>query len=113
MLIETTLLVKDSAIIQGLLDGSLKRFGGVIREAATGRIVRHLLETPGLTNQLMTLPLSPVLGGASLITNLVGQGVTIHKLDKMQQQLLSVLQLSQIAAGASVLNLGVSIAGFA
>lgn len=113
MLIETTLLVKDSAIIQGLLDGSLKRFGGVIREAATGRIVRHLLETPSLTNQLMTLPLSPVLGGASLITNLVGHGVTIYKLDQMQQQLLSVLQLTQIAAGASVLNLGVSIAGFA
>ena len=75
--------------------------------------MRHLLETPSLTNQLMTLPLSPVLGGASLITNLVSHSVTIYQLDKMQQQLSSVLQLTQIAAGASVLNLGVSIAGFA
>lgn len=113
MLIDTTLLVNNPAIIQGLLDGSLKRYGGVIREAATGRIVRHLLEAPGLTNQLITLPLSPVTGGASLITNLVGHGYTVHKLSEMQQMLSSVLQITQIAAGASVLNLGVSIAGFA
>ncbi len=120
MLIPTTLLVNDSRIIQGLMDGSLKRFGGVIREAATGRIVRHLAESPGLTNYLMKLPFSPVLGGASLVTsvadlaiNVVGHGITIHKLNQVQQTLTSVLQVSQIAAGASVLNLGVSIAGFA
>ncbi len=43
MLLDLTLLVNDPAIVKGLLDGSLKRFGGVIREAATGRIVRHLI----------------------------------------------------------------------
>lgn len=113
MFIDTTLLVNDPAIIQGLLDGSLKRFGGVIREAATGKIVRHLLETPGLTNKLMTLPLNPILGGADLVTDLVGHGITINKLNKIQDKLSSVLNLTQIAAGASILNIGVSIAGFA
>lgn len=120
MLIPTTLLINDSIIIKGLLDGSLKRFGGVIREAATGRIVRHIAESPGLTTQLINLPFPPILGGASLVTNVadlatnvVGHSITIHKLHQVKQTLNSVLQVSQIAAGASVLNLGVSIAGFA
>ncbi|MUG99670.1 hypothetical protein F7734_48285 [Scytonema sp. UIC 10036] len=101
MLIDTTLLVNDSAIIQGLLNGSLKRFGGVIRDAATGRIVRHLLEPLSLTKKLADIPLPPMFGGAS------------SKLNPFPQILSSALQLNQIAAAASVLNLGVSIAGFA
>lgn len=120
MLIDTTLLVNNPLIIKGLLDGSLKRFGGVIREAATGRIVCHLLESPNITNLLTLLPLSPVLGGASAVTNAVGQGIALHKLNGIQNILNqvhhilpSVLQASQIAAGASILNLGISIAGFA
>ena len=113
MLINTTLLANDTVIVKGLLDGSLKRFGSVIRQTATGQIVRHLAESPSLTNRLKTLPLSPVLGGASLVTDVIGHGTTIHKLSQVQQMLSSVLQVTQIAAGASVLNLGVSIAGFA
>ena len=31
MLIDTTLLANDTVIVKGLLDGSLKRFGSVIR----------------------------------------------------------------------------------
>lgn len=70
-------------------------------------------ETPGLTNKLMTLPLNPILGGADLVTDLVGHNITINKLTKIQNKLSSVLNLTQIAAGASILNIGVSIAGFA
>jgi hypothetical protein len=102
------------------MDGSLRRFGGVIRETATGRIVRHLAETPGWTKHLVNLPIHPITGGASLVTEVVGQTVTIHKIGQVQQtlqitnQMLSqVMGISQIAAGASVLNLGVSVAGFA
>ena len=120
MLFPTTLFTKDPAIIQGLMDGSLRRAGGVIRETATGRIVRHLAETPGWTKHLINLPIHPITGGTSLVTEVVGQTVTIHKIGQVQQtlqitnQMLSqVMGLSQIAAGASVLNLGVSVAGFA
>jgi len=113
MLIDATLLVNDPEIIAGLLNGTLKRFGSVIREAGTGQIVRHLAETPGLTEKLMALPFNPVMGGASLVLDGIGHGVTIHKLNQVQRTLSSVLQLSQIAAGASVLNLGVSAIGFA
>jgi hypothetical protein len=113
MLIDTTLLVKNPEIIKGLLDGSMTRYGSVIRWAAGnangGQIVRHLAETPGLTSKLMTLPFSPILGGIDVI----GHGLTYHKLMGIEKTLSSVMGLTQIAAGASVLNLGVSVAGFA
>jgi len=113
MLIDTTLLVHNPEIIKGLLDGSMTRYGSVIRWAAGnangGQIVRHLAETPGLTSKLMTLPFSPILGGVDII----GHGLTYHKLMGIEKTLSSVMGLTQIAAGASVLNLGVSVAGFA
>ena len=84
MLIDTTLFANPE-IVRGLSDGTLSRFGGVIRESATGHIVKHLAESPSMTNQM----LNGLQGTAS-----------------------SVLGMSQIAAGASILNLGVSIAGF-
>lgn len=74
-----------------------------------GQIIRHLAETPGLTHKITTLPFSPILGGIDII----GHGMTYHKLIGIEQTLSSVMGLTQIAAGASVLNLGVSIAGFA
>jgi hypothetical protein len=113
MLIDTTLLVNNPEIIKALLDGSMKRYGSVIRWAAgtenAGQIVRHLAETPGLTSKLMSVPFSPILGGIDVI----GHGLTYHKLIGIERTLSSVMGLTQIAAGASVLNLGVSIAGFA
>lgn len=120
MLIDATLLVKNPEIIKGLLDGSMKRYGSVIRWAAgtvkAGQIVRHLAETPGLTSKLMTVPFDPILAGIDVI----GHGLTYHKLIGIDRKLIgfektlsSVMGLSQIAAGASVLNLGISIAGFA
>ncbi|MBE9019842.1 hypothetical protein IQ272_27660 [Chroococcidiopsidales cyanobacterium LEGE 13417] len=105
MLIDTTLLVNNPYIIKGLLDGSMKRYGSVIRWAAgtenAGQIVRHLVEAPGLTNT--------VINGAKVI----GEGVNYYKLIGIEKTLSSVMGLTQIAAGASVLNLGVSILGFA
>jgi len=113
MLIDTTLLVNNPEIIKALLDGSMQRYGSVIRWAAGtangGQIFRHLAETPGLTSKLMTVPFSPILGGVDVI----GHGLSYHKLMGIEKTLSSVMGLTQITAGASVLNLGVSIAGFA
>ena len=113
MLINTTLLVDNPEIIKGLRDGLMKRCGSVIRWAAgtekAGQIVSHLAETPGITSKLMTVPFSPILGGIDII----GHGLTYHKLMGIEKILSSLMGLTQIAAGASVLNLGFSIAGFA
>jgi hypothetical protein len=119
MIITPTFLINDPAIIQGLLNGTLTRYGGVVREAATGQIVRHLVESPALTNNLMTFAANPLLGAAKIASDTAGHGITIHKLNnvasqlnQVQQMLNPILGLSQIAAGASVLNVGISIAGF-
>lgn len=113
MLVDAKFLINDPQIIQGLLDGTLTRFGGVIRETGTGQIVKHLVESPELTKKLIGLAPNPIAGGAALVGDAIGHGITIHKLNQVQQTLSSVLQVSQIAAGASVLNLGVSLIGFA
>lgn len=114
MLIKTTLLAEDRPLVEGLLNGTLKRFGGVVREVATGRIVRHLLEAPATSDSFMRLPPLNLVGGAvNAVINGVGHGITHQKLGVLQATLGSVLQVSQIAAAASVLNLGVSVVGFA
>ena len=113
MLIDASFLVKNKEVVECLLDGSMTRYGGVIRWSKytekAGQIVCHLAETPGLTNKLVNIPFSPVLGGA----NVIGHGLTYHKLTGIEKTLSAAMGLTQIAAGASVLNLGVSIAGFA
>lgn len=88
-----------TVIVRGLQDGSLKRFGGTIRETKTGRLVGHLFESLGVTDRSRIQPSSPILGGGSFVTGGLGRGIP--------------MQISQIAPGASILNLGVSLAGFA
>ncbi|PSF28945.1 hypothetical protein C7H19_24535 [Aphanothece hegewaldii CCALA 016] len=127
MIINTDLLVNNLEIIQGLLSGKMVRYGSVIRWAKgtpkAGQIIKHLAESPGITSKLISLPVAPISTGVDII----GHGLTYHKLLGLDSQLIgvshqllgiektlgSVLGLTQIAAGASVLNLGVSIAGFA
>ena len=93
------------------------RYGSVIRYAAgtqnAGQIIKHLSEAPGIGSAMTMMPTSTVIGAAGMASTLVGQGITIQKLHNIQQSLSQVLGLTQIAAGASVLNLGVSVVGFA
>ncbi|WNN89473.1 hypothetical protein [Gloeocapsopsis dulcis] len=67
MLVDTTFLIKDPEIIKGLADGSMQRYGSVIRWAAGrptgGQIVGTLAEAPGLTSKLWGVPFSPILEG--------------------------------------------------
>ena len=91
MLIGTTLFA-DPEIAKGLINGMLIRRGGVVRDADSGQIVKHLVESPNFTQSLIGSPVSP--------------------LSTLQGTASSILGMSQIAAGASILNLGVSIAGF-
>jgi hypothetical protein len=125
MQIPTTLLLENPEIIKGLLNGELVRYGSVIRQAmgteGAGQIVKHLAENPGITSQLITkgvgVAAAPQIGvpviAAELVGNTISQVTTYNQLAGVTQSLSQVMGLTQIAAGASVLNLGVSIAGFA
>lgn len=112
MLIDTTLLAENDPIARGLADGTLKRFGGVIRETANGQIKKHLLEPPATSRVLQEVATpGPSLAQFQKMSGQLGQ---VHgQLGQVSGQLGRVLQVSQVAAAASVLNLGVSIVGFA
>jgi hypothetical protein len=112
MIIKPNLLLNDPFIMDGLASGVMRRCGGGIRWAAgqgphPGAWVRHLLETPETTNSLMREEMPTLLRGARSSIQAVNQ------LGQVSQTLSNVLQLSQVAAAASVLNLGVSVVGFA
>ncbi|WP_139276554.1 hypothetical protein [Spirulina major] len=119
-----TALSASPAVALGLAGGSLVRYGSVVRHAAGtaqgGQIVAHLSEAAGLTSKLATLAVAPPLGAAQLAIDGIGHVATFNKLVRidskitgLQQIAAQILGVSQIAAGASVLGLGVSIAGFA
>lgn len=114
--IPTRLLVDRSELIEGLLSGRYTRWGGVVRvsrgQEGAGQVVRHLLESPGLSRALMSVPGSPLLAAGQAV-NSVQLGVLQRSVNVVQQTTLQALKMSQVAAGASVLNLGVSAVGFA
>ena len=94
---------EHQGILEGLRAGEYVRHGGIIRHTAGnpegGQIVAHLRDVfsqPG--PQDTPVPVAP---GPSSLSGGAAKALT------------STLQMSQVAAAASVLNVGVSIAGFA
>jgi len=91
----------------GIADGSLIRFGAIIKDAGSGSIVAHLQET-GVSQQLLSntvsLPFSPISAASSL-----GANVQLAALTNM----MAVMQMLQFATlGATLIGVGVSVAGF-
>ncbi|AIE75009.1 MULTISPECIES: hypothetical protein [unclassified Synechocystis] len=125
MIINTDLLLNNPEIIKGLVSGEMTRYGSVIRWTKgvgphAGNIVKHLAESPSLTNKMMLVGVDPALGSGAIAADIVGHGMNYHKLlgiDKkitgISDNLVKVMGLSQLSAGASILNLGVSAIGFA
>lgn len=120
--------------IADLASGKLIRYGAVLKEAGTGRIVGHLKETGDMGSFLSSFVTSPfkvtnavISKVANVAINPIGTAVDIggHVINGYQirgvqksvtevKELVEGLQLStNIAAIASVAGLGVSIAGFA
>jgi hypothetical protein len=83
-----------------------ERFGAIVKDRATGRIVGHLQETGAwkLSSSL------PIPGGNPL--QLVTEAVQIAQLAGIQRTLNVVQTLATVGAVASVASLGVSVVGF-
>ncbi len=87
-----------------IISGEYVRYGGIVKEAATGQIVGHLKEVGSIAGQLSSLPITP----AHALSQ-AGQHVQLAQI----QSTLDGLQLvSSVGAVASVASLGVSIVGF-
>ncbi|PSB67049.1 hypothetical protein C7B61_08200, partial [filamentous cyanobacterium CCP1] len=124
----TTTFDIPAKILEGLMNGSYERVGGIVRDAVTKQIVMWLREPRhSPIPSPVTLPLNPVTGALSLVVSVVNAGVSMHglnqvngKLDGMSQQIGTIAQtvqrmegVLQVTSAASILNLGVSAAGFA
>ncbi|MDX1957603.1 MAG: hypothetical protein SFU98_03470 [Leptospiraceae bacterium] len=91
--------------LKKILNGEAIRSGALIKDSATGQILGHLKEggnSVQLISQIMT---SPVNGLSGIAGNV--------QLLNIQKTLDSLQMISTIAATTSVLNLGISVAGFA
>ncbi|SOB74720.1 hypothetical protein SAMN04488490_0245 [Marinobacter sp. LV10R510-11A] len=95
-------------LMPGIADRSLTRFGSIIKNTQTGKIVAHVQET-GLGQQifssLASSPFSPLEAVSSLAAN-----VQLGQLKRMVEG-LQVLQYANL--GVALTGVGVSVVGFA
>ena len=95
--------------IQAVLDGTARRYGCIIKDAATGRILGHLKEVGTWSNTASSVPLNPLTTAVQ-----IGQWLdTRSQLGAIRQTLSQLQMISSVGAVASVAGLGVSVAGFA
>lgn len=104
-------------------DPNIVRYGAILKNSSTGRIVGHLKETGDMARLISNLPLppvttllNPVVLGIEAIDK-VTKSIQIHGLQKSVakvQETLEVLQLTtNVAVMSSMASLGISVAGFA
>ena len=99
----------------GLLDGSIVRYGTLLKDAGSGRILAHVQET-GLAQQLLSkvgLHSFTPWGAVTTVADIASSGyanVQLHQLKGMVEA-MQVLQYANIGLAAA--GLGVSAVGFA
>jgi hypothetical protein len=95
MTIITPMLALPTSIQAGLASSTYMRFGGTIRETATGRIVALLRDTgPSISSQTLALL---QIGSAASVLNLgittIGFAVVLKRLDELERRLQSAQKL--------------------
>lgn len=101
----------------------IQRFGSILKDTTTGKIVAHLQETGATQNIVSKLggdillnPFAIPLKTIEISSNIIGN-YQIHRLDKKIEQTLELLKGLQTAQYANIalagLGLGVSVAMFA
>lgn len=94
--------------------GELVRYGTILKDSATGQIVRHLQETgvaQSVLSNLASGPFAPV----SMVADVMNAGASIYAGVKINQlkAMIETLQILQVATlGVSLAGVGVSVAGF-
>jgi hypothetical protein len=100
--------------LSGVQSGDLIRFGSILKDAGTGRIVGHLQET-GIGQQMLSTALRGMSSPLSLVPDIAQTVMSYRALGKLNEikDAINVLQSLQIATlGISAVGVGVSIGGF-
>ena len=116
----TATFVLADWIAKGIASGAYERYGGVIREVATGRIVSFLREfqskpsTDPSSNLLHFIFAGANAAGSGANAAITGKGLAAinQRLGGIEQTLQLTQGMLQVTSAASVLNLGVSVMGF-
>ena len=96
-----------SLVVKGLQDGTLERVGGVIRDVTSKKIVTWLRDS----NSVDPSVISVASEGFSDVNKRL-DGVE-NQIDSLGQTLQGSQSILQVSTAASILNLGVSVMGFA
>ena len=131
--IQVTFLLADW-VAKGLNDGTFERVGGVIRDVTSKKIVTWLRDTNSVVPPDHSFPppvipdaLDPITGLLNLIASDANATISAkgfsdvnQRLDGIENQIVSIGQslqftqgILQVSTAASILNLGVSVMGFA
>ena len=102
------LMTVPAKLLADVSSGAAYVTGALVKDGATHQILAHLQPT-SLLSQAFSLAASGPLAPLQLVSTL-GQS---FQLFKIQQMLDTVRTVASIGAAASVLNLGVSVGGFA
>ncbi|MBK9684509.1 MAG: hypothetical protein IPO59_14955 [Betaproteobacteria bacterium] len=100
--------------LPGLASGDIVRYGAILKEAGTGRILGHLQES-GIAQSLLSQALSSATSPLSLASSVVNTGSSIYTAVQVRQlkAMMETLQALQVATlGVSLVGVGVSVAGF-
>jgi hypothetical protein len=95
--------------LPGVIAGNVIRYGCILCDARTGKIVGHLKQVLDISR---SIPMNPI-GAVSTVGQLIQTFATHHQLTRIQQTLDHLKLISSVGAVASVAGLGVSVAGFA
>lgn len=97
--------------VAGMADGSVMRFGALLKDAGSGQILGHIQET-GLVHRLLHGVVSTPFMSLGMAANL-GSGVVSNVQLSNLTRLVEGLKVFQYATlGASVAGIGVSAVGF-
>jgi hypothetical protein len=98
----------------GLAAGDVVRYGAILKDVGTGRIVGHLQES-GIAQSLLSQTLSSATSPISLASSVVNTGASVYTAFQVHhlKAMMETLQALQVATlGASLVGVGVSVAGF-
>jgi hypothetical protein len=96
------------------LAGNVIRYGAILKDAGTGRIVGHMQES-GVAQSLLSMVGSGIPTPLSLATDVINVGSGLYTAVQVGQlkAMMETLQSLQVATlGVSLVGVGVSVAGF-
>lgn len=101
-------------LLAKITTGELVRFGTILKDAATGRIVAHVQET-GLAHSLLSNVAAGIPTPFTMVSTLTNMATGAYTAAKAHQiaVMMGMLQTLQVATlGVTLLGVGVSVAGF-